>query len=169
MATLARHALALTVPRLGLVKSEADRLTAIYSAPPIPVHEIAEEQGVDVVFATFGEFGDRVAGFCDFDQGKLYVNAEDKFEGQTFTIAHELGHWILHRQFFEADPESYQILPRFQQTPTGDAFELEATLFAVNLLVPQWLLEPVKHATVATLSELFLVSRTMMEYRLKNG
>lgn len=154
--------------RWDLVRSTAARLSAPYSSPPIPVLEIAETQGVDVVLAGFGEAGDKVAGFCDFKAAKLFVNVEDPISRQTFTIAHELGHWVLHREYFDRHPSEYSILPRFQKPEGSNPFEQEANLFAANLLVPKQLLVPVKHAPVATLANIFAVSREMMENRLKN-
>lgn len=121
-----------------------------------------------MVLASFESGGEKVAGFCDFHAGRLYVNAGDQINRQTFTIAHELGHWILHRQYFEQHPERYRILPRFQRTEGTDPFEQEANCFAANLLVPKRLLLPVKHASVAALASIFAVSREMMENRLKN-
>ncbi len=158
----------LTKPRWSHVESAANKLTAIYSAPPIPALEIAESNGVDVVFSSFGSSGDKVAGFCDFANARLYVNAEDVTERQTFTIAHELGHWILHKRYFDAHPDEYEIFPRFQSVAVSNAFEKEANSFAANLLVPKRLLKPVLHASVAHLARAFGVSQTMMEYRLKN-
>ena len=55
-------------------KKAADELTKDYGSPPIPVLEIAEKCGVDVVFANFDE---AVAGFCDFSSAKLFVNDID--------------------------------------------------------------------------------------------
>lgn len=46
--------------------------------------------------------------------------------------------------------------------------EKEANKFAACLLVPERLLAPVKGASVAALARSFGVSRTMMEFRLKN-
>jgi len=158
----------LSKPRWNHVESVANRLTAIYSAPPIPALEIAESNGVDVVFGSFGSASDKVAGFCDFANAKLYVNAEDITERQTFTIAHELGHWILHKRYYDAHPDDYQTFPRFQSVSSTDAFEKEANFFAANLLVPKRLLKPVLHASVAHLARAFGVSQTMMEFRLKN-
>lgn len=156
-------------PRWDHVKSVAARLTAPFSAPPIPVLEIAETHGVDVIFANFGDQSDKVAGFCDFGSGRLYVNAEDPINRQTFTMAHELGHWLLHKGFFERNPGLYDILPRFQKSEGTNAFEQEANCFAAHLLVPKRLLTPVKHANVATLASVFGVSREMMENRLKSA
>jgi len=155
-------------PRFTEARRKAEELASAYSAPPIPVHEIAESNGVDVVFANFGDAAEKVAGFCDFGAAKLYVNARDPLNRQTFTIAHELGHWMLHRDLFKADPEKYQVLPRFQRTEKNDAYEQEANAFAAALLVPTRLLRPVKSAPVAQLAQIFGVSRQMMEIRLKN-
>lgn len=154
--------------RWDLARSEADRLTARYNAPPIPVLEIAESNGVDVVFANFGASNQKVAGFCDFKAAKLYVNKEDRQERQFFTIAHELGHWLLHRGIFLAHPDRYPVLPRFQNVDSHSPMEQEANHFAANLLVPERLLRPVKMAPVATLASIFRVSRTMMEFRIQN-
>lgn len=151
-----------------LQKKKADALSEPYSVPPIPVLEIAEQQGVDVIFADFNDAGSRVAGFCDFEEARLYVNASDSLARQTFTIAHELGHWVLHKDFFDRTPNAYRILPRFQRTEPGNPYEQEANCFAANLLVPKRLLLPVKSAPVARLAGIFSVSREMMEHRLKN-
>lgn len=155
-------------PRWDMVRSRANELSRPYSSPPVPVLEIAESHGVDVVLASFGDVGDKVAGFCDFGAAKLFVNAEDLIQRQTFTIAHELGHWILHRDYFNNHPERYSILPRFQKTERSNPFEQEANMFAANLLVPRRLLSPVKNAPVAELASIFAVSREMMEIRLKD-
>jgi Zn-dependent peptidase ImmA (M78 family) len=140
-------------------------LTQDYKAPPIPVHKIAEEQGVDVVFADFGKHAETVAGFCDFAGARLFVNRVEPTSRQTFTIAHELGHWILHRAYFEANPERYPVLPRKTHPNKADPFEKEANCFAANLLVPERLLIEVKHLPTDMLASLFGVSPTMMSYR----
>lgn len=155
-------------PRWGQVKSAADKLSEHFSAPPIPVLEIAEQQGVEVVFADFGEHSSTVAGFCDFADAKVFVNADDKAQRQNFTIAHELGHWMLHRDFYLAEPDKYPVLPRFQSVDRHDPCEQEANYFAANLLVPERLLKPVVHSSSSALARAFAVSRTMMEHRLKN-
>lgn len=158
----------LSSPRWKKVKGLADSLTCDYSAPPIPALEIAESQGVDVIFASFSPANQDVAGLCDFAHRKLYVNADDIIVRQTFTIAHELGHWLLHKEYFDAHPDDYQVFPRFQSANNSNPFEKEANHFAANLLVPLRLLKPVSDASVASLADAFGVSRTMMEFRLKN-
>ena len=154
--------------RWNYAKSEAAKLANMFSAPPIPVLEIAENNGVDVVFSDFGTHTGTVAGFCVFGEAKLYVNSKDSTERQLFTIAHELGHWMLHKKIFDHDPDRYPVLPRFQEANEKDPLEQEANCFAANLLVPKRLLKPVKSGSVASLAKIFGVSRTMMEFRLKN-
>ena len=56
---------------------------------------------------------------------------------QRFTIAHELGHWMLHK-----DRTEHSVLPRFKE-PYDSPVEHEANTFAENLLMPDRLL-PIK-------------------------
>lgn len=114
-----------------------------------------------------GKFRDDVAGFCDFVAKRIYVNKDDVRNRQMFTVAHELGHWIMHRAAFEAHPEKYPALPRFQNVDESNAFEREANAFASELLVPEHLLKQVRGYPAAALAEIFGVSRAMMEVRLK--
>lgn len=153
--------------RWDVVRQCAEDFARPYSAPPIPVLEIAQDNGIDVVFSDFGRHRDIVSGLCDFEARKIYVNDLEGFGRKMFTIAHEFGHWVLHRQWFESDPDLYAVLPRIGASEKN-AFETEANLFAAEILVPKHLLAPVKGAGAARLAEIFNVSRTMMENRLKN-
>ena len=150
------------------VEAKANALAAPYSTPPIPVYEIAEQNGVNVVVVDFGKHSESVSGLCDFVNARLYVNAKDSTERKTFTIAHELGHWMLHRDIFAADPDRYPVLPRFSDPHRGDPLEMEANRFAATLLVPERLLAPVRGASISQLAGIFGVSRSMMEFRIKN-
>lgn len=158
----------LTYPRKELTKDKADSLTQDYTSPPIPVLDIAESQGVNVVFDEMGKYSELISGFCDFRKQRLFVNANDHVSRQTFTIAHELGHWLLHRDFFLEDASRYPVLPRFQSVDVSNPYEQEANDFAANLLVPARLLVPVRGAPVSVLASIFGVSKQMMEIRLKN-
>jgi Zn-dependent peptidase ImmA (M78 family) len=153
--------------RWDFARETANKLTEKYSSPPIPVVEIAEGNGIAVHFSDFGKHSANIAGFCDFEEPAIYVNNSDSFGRKMFTIAHELGHWMLHRDFFEANPKEYAVLPRFQKA-VKNIFEREANCFAAELLVPKGLLLPIKDAGVARLADLFGVSREAMENRLKN-
>ncbi|MDN3711933.1 ImmA/IrrE family metallo-endopeptidase [Paracoccus cavernae] len=155
-------------PRWQLAAETANNLTGKLKSPPVPVYQIAEQSGVDVVFADFGPHAATVAGFCDFENAKLYVNRDDRSERQQFTIAHELGHWLLHKELFLTDPARYPVLPRFAHPDRDNVYEKEANCFAANLLVPERLLAPIKKAPVQDLARAFGVSPTMMGYRIRN-
>jgi Zn-dependent peptidase ImmA (M78 family) len=83
-------------------------------------------------------------------------------------MAHELGHWLMHKELFIADPERYPVLLRSQSGDKNDPLEVEANNFAANLLVPSSLLISVKDFGSAKLASIFGVSLQMMEIRLKN-
>jgi len=154
-------------PRFDLAERTANSLTKDYTSPPIPVLEIAERSGVNVVFTRFDKFDEVVAGFCDFPGKKLFVNANDAPVRQRFTMAHELGHWILHREYYLEHPDKYPVLPRYSNPDNSNPMEKEANCFAANLLFPKRLLLPVKGAFVSALADIFVVSVTMMEHRLR--
>jgi len=154
--------------RWSVARQKAEQMAEDFTTPPIPALEIAEHSGVDVVFTDFNEFSDDVSGFCDFANKKIYVNSSDKTQRKNFTIAHELGHWVLHRELFKDDTNEYKVLPRFTKPDYDDPLEKEANFFAAELLVPTRLLKPVRWLPPAKLADLFFVSRTMMEHRVRN-
>jgi Zn-dependent peptidase ImmA (M78 family) len=147
--------------------AEAYKLTAVYNSPPIPVLEIAERLGLSVGIAKFGKYSKDVSGFIDFSEKRIHVNEDDSFNRKLFTIAHEIGHWVLHREHFIKDTNEYVVLAR-QTGIKQNNYEQEANAFAAALLVPEGLLKPVKSYGAATLASIFLVSREMMEHRLKH-
>lgn len=154
-------------PRWKEVGKKAKELTDEYNSPPIPVKEIAEDNGVNVVFADFGALSEKVSGYCDFEARKIVVNQADGLGRKMFTIAHELGHWLLHRELFLADKTRYGVLPRFHE-PKQNVLEIEASVFAADLLVPRRLLVPVSDASPSRLADLFQVSKKMMENRINS-
>jgi Zn-dependent peptidase ImmA (M78 family) len=136
--------------------------------PPVSPREIAETYGLGVEEVYFKDSHKQVAGFIDFAASKIYVNADDPYNRKTFTIAHELGHFILHRDYFKAHPEAYAVLLRRPMSAAGNALEKEANLFAGHLLVPRQFLDRFyKIATVQELADLFAVSSDVIRIRLQ--
>ena len=154
---------------LGMARRKADRLTEVYSSPPIPVLEIAEENGIKVRFVDFGDYSSKVSGYCDFRKDEIFVNGDEIPQRQSFTIAHELGHWFMHKVFFIKNPDEYPVLLRKNNSDSNNPLEKEANTFAAHLLVPNRLLKPVqrKGVNATVLASLFFVSRSMMEIRMK--
>lgn len=149
------------------IEEKANELTKVYSEPPIPVYEIIREAGLQVYEADFGDAHTRFSGFIDFKTKGIYLNQDDTKTRNRFTAAHELGHWILHRNLFEADPSKYNFLLRGKNTDNNDPEEQEADYFATCLLVPRSLLSPLRENSAKILACAFGVSRSMMEIRLK--
>ncbi|MFK4825564.1 ImmA/IrrE family metallo-endopeptidase [Paenochrobactrum sp. BZR 588] len=123
-------------PNRDGARVKARELTKIYTTPQIPVVEIAEMNGVNVVFSDMGKFAEKVADLLDFRSKRIYVNVADRPQRQRFTVAHELGHWILHREAFEKNPKAYPVLPRFQAVERSNAFEQDVNAFASEVPRP---------------------------------
>ena len=107
---------------------------------PVPVEDIAEHYlGYQIDFVNEGLFSDpEILGGIDFDENKIYVNAsvEDHDGRYAFTIAHEIGHHVLHRHAYlkENLEGEKEILCR--DARNKPRIELEADRFAAALLMP---------------------------------
>jgi Zn-dependent peptidase ImmA (M78 family) len=136
--------------------------------PPIVPREIAESYGLRVQVVILPEHLQQVAGFIDFSDRTIFVNESDHYNRQTFTIAHEIGHFLLHKDLFDQHPEKYNVLLREPIGAATDPIEKEANAFAADLLVPLDLLNLYrKYATEDELAKLFAVSKEVIGYRLK--
>ncbi len=133
--------------RFALAKQQADAVLqrhGIAQRPSggIPVKAIAETTcGATVVPQAFRGDGD-LAGVLVREPGKrplIGVNATDSDPRQRFTIAHELGHLLLHHDPYHVDRQIYL---RGRDSSTAESVqEIEANAFASNLLMPAWMLK----------------------------
>ena len=148
-------------------EARAQELSWMFALPPIPVHEIAENSGFNVIFTDFGKNWEKVSGICHFDKARIYVNKHDLQERQRYAMAYELGHLLLHKEAYEEDPDDFPYLQRFHKADPDNPLAREADRFASCLLVPRMLLAPVTHGAAAELAKIFGVTRTLMELRLR--
>jgi len=150
---------------------------------PINVKEIAESMGVHVQSS---DTKDNVSGFLyrDTNTGAVIgVNSDQNENRQRFTIAHELGHFLLHEgEPFFIDDNFFKINLRDNKSSKGsDTIEIEANYFAAELLMPRLILEKklesIKNIDVindeenSPLSEIATslgVSKQALTYRLAN-
>jgi Zn-dependent peptidase ImmA (M78 family) len=143
------------------------------------VYDYLRKQGITP--ADLGEADKELAGFLFVTPsvGLVFVNASDPVPRQRFSAAHELGHFVLHRDQMHgvsfADT-SEEIKLTVKQS---NEHEREANLFAVELLMPAevckdranafrkaykvWPRSPLSHYLAAEL----LVSGEAMKYRLE--
>lgn len=138
--------------------------------PVVNIFKIAENEGINLKFVKMPETLKDVAGFFDAASKSIFVNNEDSPNRQVFTVAHELGHYIL-----EHRPDQYGVLYRRQIFSMEQApAEKEANYFAANLLVPKKMLFDIMEKYNLNdkdddiLAPLFGVSKEMMGYRIKN-
>lgn len=135
--------------------------------PPIDPVAIARSIGVKVVFARFASEDNNIAGYYDPRSNSITVNDDEWGLRQNFTIAHELGHKVLHEAW--ASSESYQMMFRDTDANNDTPYEKEANRFAAKLLVPRFLLDKFwDKFSVETLSELFAVSVPVIKNRISS-
>jgi len=120
---------------------------------------------VTVYFVKFETDKQNISGFFDCEEKAIFVNKDEWPLRQTFTIAHELGHKILHEEW--AKSSDYRVLLRDQDHAGDDFHEKEANAFAANLLVPRFMLDKYwKSLSPEQLSQLFAVSVPVIKFRL---
>lgn len=166
---------AMSEPEIKLIKPdyrhaerEALRLlnrSGIFEPPVNPV-DIARTVGVHVKFVSFSGESQGVSGLYDPAQDAIYVNQKEPGVRQTFTIAHELGHKVLHEDW--AKSEAYKVLWRDPRRQAKDRWEQEANAFAANLLMPREMVDRYKTFPVSVVATIFAVSESVATYRLQN-
>ena len=136
------------------------------SSPPVPILEVCASYSLTVIGVSFQEQPD-VSGILDIEKRIIYLDHSDTPEHKRFTIAHELGHWLLHREALNGDPN----LSIYYRRPIGGELnqkEKEANCFAANLLVPTKFLAELQTSYSETeLASIFAVSRQVIGYRKK--
>ena len=124
----------------GLNQSYCADIGAPPLALPIPVEEIAEQYlGYEIEFTDRGIFSDpRLLGGIDLEAKTIFVNAsvQDHDGRYSFTVAHEIGHHVLHREahLAKVTEEGNSILCR--EVANKPRIEIEADRFAAALLMP---------------------------------
>lgn len=115
------------------------------TSPPVPIEKIAKNLGLDVRLAPDHE---GLSGFLithpDSDTTIIGVNKGHHPNRRRFTIAHEIGHHVLHdNETVHVDKSgSFKIALRSAESSSGlDASEIEANTFAAELLMPEKLLD----------------------------
>jgi Zn-dependent peptidase ImmA (M78 family) len=143
---------------------------------PVPVEKIARGLGAKL---TYDAYDGEVSGMLYRTDGQslIGVNSRHAQTRQRFTIAHEIGHLVMH-------PGTPMFVDRFARVNwrngASNKEEAEANSFAAELLMPRTFVQAeverviskVRNATpdqlAAILADRFEVSAEAMRYRLAN-
>lgn len=135
------------------------------NSAPVSVENIARALGLSVRYASMGEISGEIRR-DDFGY-VITINSTDARARQRFTLAHEIGHYILHRDLIGdgiVDDAMYR-------SKLSSYFETQANQYAAFVLMPPMLFKEKAasvHNDTATLAQIFGVSRQAAEFRLKN-
>ncbi len=148
-------------------------LAKYQSRTPVDLDAIAREFGVNVYRQDLGPetsgqiIRDRIkggrSGFA------IYVNSTHHPNRQRFTLAHEIAHYILHRDLIESGVVDDTM---YRDSTLGSYYESQANRMAADILMPIRLVKAyIKNNPNATIDEMavaFGVSRGAMEIRRKS-
>jgi Zn-dependent peptidase ImmA (M78 family) len=141
-----------------------------WDSTPVPIDAIIADIGLNLDYEILD---DNISGYIERKRDGSYriaVNAFHPKVRQRFTAAHELGHYIYHRDLLGegvADSRAY----RSEGTDRPNAnirliHERQANSFAANVLMPRHRLSSVAGQSTATLAAMFEVSQEAMRIRL---
>lgn len=100
----------------------------------------------------------QLSGYLDCPNLVILYNPYEPIARQRFTIAHELGHYLL----------GHGSANRGNKRSNSAMIEVQANKFAAELLMPESAIRQNMNLSAPELCELFGVSARALEYRLKN-
>ena len=148
---------------------------------PVDVNGIAATVGLKIVYEDFTE---DISGLLITREstGVIGVHSRHALVRQRFTIAHEIGHFVLRHHSQSGEhvhiDEGWKVSARNEQSTKGvDVHEIEANRFAAHLLMPEALLKArvaalrrksLSESDVLELARAFKVSEQAMTLRLRS-
>lgn len=165
--------------RSARIRSRVDELLVAGDVvgPPVPVERLARQIGAQIKTEPFEG---QLSGLLFRQQGRTVVgvNALHPKTRQRFTIAHELGHLLLHdREEMHVDRDYRVYLRDARASYATDLNEMESNSFAAELLMPaKFLAEDLRNQALdfedddqlRRLAERYKVSLQAMMFRLAN-
>ena len=139
-----------------------EELTGVY---PVPVGKICSNLGIEANYLPLSE---DISGRINRSNNKYFIeaNCRHAINRRRFTVAHELGHYCLHKDFLDSNG---MILERSTRSFVIRDKEIEADSFAAELLMPRihFIKIHEKLKNIDSLSQYFLVSKLAIEMRIK--
>lgn len=163
--------------------TEAQKLlkSARIDSPPVSVDKIAAKLKAQLTFEPF-EGKDDISGilYRDEKQTVIGINSTHSKARQRFTIAHEIGHLVLHKGELFVDQAVRVNFRDKRSSLAEDQQEIEANKFAAELLMPREMIRrevekcttkkkvTTEEQLMTELARIFDVSEQAMGYRLFN-
>ena len=140
---------------------------------PVKLGQIAKDFEVSIKVSSLSA---GVSGQITRENGHylIRVNRHEARERQRFTIAHELAHFLLHKQLIDSSPDGIKDNVLYR-SGAPEHIEYEANRLAADIVMPMPLVEKVlreefegvvTEATIEGLAARFQVSKAAMEIRL---
>ncbi|RXF67112.1 ImmA/IrrE family metallo-endopeptidase [Hansschlegelia zhihuaiae] len=134
---------------------------------PVNLDAIARDLGIPVQFRPLGE---GVAGLimrtgAPPSNFQILINSTEHPNRQRFTLAHELAHFILHRDLIDSNITD----DTMYRSDMSNYIEVQANKMAADILMPWRLVRKYNekyNGNVEDLSRLFAVSKAAMQIRL---
>jgi Zn-dependent peptidase ImmA (M78 family) len=141
---------------------------------PVPVERVVRELGIEI---KLNEVDDDLSGFLVRDttskRAVIGANKSHHPHRQRFTIAHELGHFLLHEgQTVHLDQNRIAFTVNLRNTESAkgeDNDEREANLFAAELLMPvAFLREDLRGKDLDLLGDSEFLSKLAEKYKVSS-
>ncbi|MEP7104135.1 MAG: ImmA/IrrE family metallo-endopeptidase [Candidatus Dojkabacteria bacterium] len=132
---------------------------------PIDVYRVAEKLGLKVQTGDISK--DNVSAIFQKDESRVIVQRMDPQVRKNFSIAHEIGHFVLHK---DKDQEVYYRDDAMNLDVASKKDEQEANVFAAALLMPEFFVKRLwnQFPDVLIIADAFKVSQVGAYFRLKN-
>jgi len=130
-----------------------------WNIAPVDVRQIILDAGVDYREVVMPRNQSGMIERKADDQYVISVNVSDSPVRRRFTAAHELAHYVYHRDLMgrsHSDGRLYRVVPAdgLSNDRIGAPEETEANRFAANLLMPQHLIEFLEGKGITDIEEL---------------
>ena len=143
------------------------QLTNAYNGRNITLTQLAKSLGLKIYKAVFSN--NEINGMLKIENGKynIYVNMQQRDTRQRFTIAHEIAHFLIHREIILKEKGSILYRKDFYST---SEIETQANMLAAALLMPRELVLNAWHNLndIDEVAEIFGTSREATYIRLNN-
>ncbi len=160
---------------LAIVSADQRKIVDRYlSEYPVKLGLLARDVGIASIVVSSMPTG--VSGQIAKEKGRYIIrlNRNEARERQRFTLAHEIAHYLLHREIIDSSPDGItdNVLYR---SGAPEKVEFEANRLAADLVMPMTQVEKklktdfgglVTEATIESLAASFEVSKAAMEIRL---